>query len=1509
MSTDYSIAQQLETLRLRLLDLSGRNRFLNFHFSERSRTQVRIVDELPDRIFETLKLESDKGLTIEPLPHPSEYLNGQTKDSPTCVDHAKHLGINPDYDLSTDTSSQSHRENKLQTLLYSDRLMSKLAGLREGSRKSEQEIGLNTLYLAFGMLEWYEADQSEKRLLAPLLLYPIALERELKNGQYYYTIKSRGEEPEENFSLRERLKRDFGIVLPEFQKSVDEEDESADTPESYFNKVAEVVSNCHRWRVRRFLTLSLFSFGNIALFQDLDPERWPNEASPLKHPLLNTILGGQENVSQEAIAPNYDVDQPSIAKKVPLIIADADASQFSALVDAMDGKNLVIEGPPGTGKSQTITNLIAVALAKGKKILFVAEKKAALEVVYNRLADAGLENYCLEVHSTATARRAFYERLKQRLEHEFPPDVSRILGEQIQECQQLKKQLTSYVNLLNQPFGRGGKTIQELLWAEKQASTVLNGISVLPGLQSIQDEQAISMTEADFKRKSHHLQELSQQRQSLFNEYSTQNHPWYGVTAHDLSPIAQGDLLSAAAQWSKVLKQIQTDAQNIESDLSIEIQPTLGSLAQIHLQLQSFPPLDALVEPALLPSLKSNAAQQAVASLIKDLRHYQQEKKALGNFFEDGLKASQLSLSPNLHGELQQIDDEIEAISTAIKSFQKEGELCASSSHASLIKAKESCTRLNQIEADLSQRLRLDVCPNSSDMYSYARVLQKSNLLTKLFSGKYCKLKKLWGKIYKKSKDLADSAIAQIFESIADFQDQRDAFSNDQRLQQLCGYHFQGLETDFNSLIKFNDFVNQLIKRHSEVKQIQQKISTSEASNLLGYFYQEEQTNIEQLEATNSFAQAVSQSLLPQSLQNQVLTTHATTVIETIQSTLTDLSSTLEQEKRNQKLFFEIGKIDSKEMFGNQDIKKVLLREIIDKLDNASTAHDSLSSWINYHKSYQQVVVDKLQDLIDFFEQEDLAFDHLNTVYPVVFYRSLLRRVYESHPELGQYSGLTQSQAREQFQQADVRLLQLYQQQLTFQLSEVDVEPGNNRGRVSEKTDLALIRYEINKQIRHIPQRKLFQRASVALQQLKPCWMMSPTSVAEYIPPGAITFDMVIIDEASQMRPEEAVGAIARSKQLVVVGDPKQLPPTDFFRTRVDPALDNDSDDEADAIDDESILDMALKVFYPARRLKWHYRSHHESLIAFSNQQFYDNSLTIFPSSKSQFAVDYHYVEDGAYHSSTNVPEMKTVAEATANFIRQHPDLSLGIVTLNQKQQQLLLDEMDRLFALHEDLEQYRMEREDTLEPFFVKNLENVQGDERDVIFISTVYGPEKPGMPVMQRFGPINSRSGHRRLNVLFTRAKERVVIFSSMQPGDIRPSPTSNRGVHVLKDYLNYAQTQRLQTATATGREPDSDFEIFVADRLRECGYKVVPQVGVSGYFIDLAVVDPQRSGTYLLGIECDGATYHSSKAARDRDRLRQQVLERLGWKIYRIWSTDWFTNSTKEIEKLKKYIADIT
>lgn len=1563
---DELVAQYLEQVRLRLLDLSGRNRLLNFKFSERSRTQVRFVDELPDQVFE--ELERGTKLTIASLPEPPDHPRDEEDDafrllleamrdtdeeyltavaaldetdrdseefqrierrlrdkvreelempprtdlrSLSTTDYANHLGINPSYELPTlqsDGAGQpAHRDKKLQTLLYPNELARKLAGLREGARKSIEESGLNTLYLAFGMLEWYEAEQSDRRLLAPLLLYPVTLERTLRSGQYFYTIRAFDAVPEQNFSLRERLRRDYGIEIPTFIHSVNLNGQAADTPESYFQKIQDIIRDRPRWRVRRFLTLSLFSFRGIALFHDLNPERWPG-ASILRNQLISSILCGQETASQDAIALDYDVDNPTIANRIPLLITDADASQFSAIVDVIDGKNLVIEGPPGTGKSQTITNLIAAALAQGRKVLFLADKKAALEVVYNRLANAGLENYCLEAHSTAIARQSFYEQIKRRVEQEPPLDISEELRDKINECSQLKQQLSRYVMLLNQPAGRIGKTIQEVFWSYQQAQAIIADISVPSGIEVLRDEQAATMTLADFQGKCQHLRELRQQHQELIQRYGqVENHPWYGLTNHNLSLIEQGDLRAHAQMWLNSLNQLCREWQQIATVLGFAPELTLADIQTIQQQLGSCPASNDLVEMALLPVLKTIAICDAVTSLINQLRGLKLQKQNLIQFFQQRVLSSELRQFRSLLGQLQSSEDEVQRISSIIQNLRAQiPELCNPAHHALLIRAKETSDKLRSERTELSRSYNLNACRDSLQMLHYAGKLRQANLLSPLFDSEYRAARQLWGMIQKlpSQAQYSNIEIASVFQRIAQFQNELNQFASDYRLRQICGKFFNELDTDFNALTSINSFASELIEKFNKLESTKQSINT-EAINRLGYFYQEENTDIERLEATTNFARSVIEAQLPQSIQEQLFTRDAAHTLERIRDASHRLSSCLANETRYRQAFFQLGNPDPQVMFGVQDVTRLRLEQVAECLNCLINASDDLPTWISYNRAYQQVTDDGMQPLVEAFKSDGLELDYLEKVYTVVFYRSLLRFAYQQYPELNQFSGITQAQAREQFQESDRQLLNLYQAQLAGQLANTPIEPGNRRGPRSQWTDLTLIQNEINKQRRHIPLRDLFERASVALQQLKPCWMMSPASVAQFIPPGAVTFDLVIIDEASQMRPEEALGAIARARQLVVVGDPKQLPPTDFFRSHIEQDIDEFSGEESDVLDDESILDMSLKVFYPARRLKWHYRSRHESLIAFSNQNFYDNSLTIFPSPNNNFAVDYQYVSTGAYRSGANVQEAMSVAQAAADFMRQYPDRSLGIVTLNQKQQELLLDEMDRLFALNPELEEYRLRRENSLEPFFVKNLENVQGDERDVIFISTVYGPERPGMPVMQRFGPINSRNGHRRLNVLFTRAKEQVVIFSSMRSSDIRPGPTSNRGVQILRDYLEYAQTQRLQTAVVTGREPESDFEVFVARRLRQHGYEVVPQVGVSGYFIDLAVLDPEQPDTYLLGIECDGATYHSAKAARDRDRLRQQVLEQLGWHLYRIWSTDWFINPNAETQKLITYL----
>lgn len=571
--------------------------------------------------------------------------------------------------------------------------------------------------------------------------------------------------------------------------------------------------------------------------------------------------------------------------------------------------------------------------------------------------------------------------------------------------------------------------------------------------------------------------------------------------------------------------------------------------------------------------------------------------------------------------------------------------------------------------------------------------------------------------------------------------------------------------------------------------------------------------------------------------------------------------------------------------------------EVKNKLASWLTNSEQLSKWVAWQHRRIQANQQGLTEVTERLDDGRLSVSQCYSSVEYTYYESLFRLMAEQTPSLARFDGELHSRKVNQFADLDRRRIKS---------SSFEVARAHHK-KIPSKTGAAgpvgVLRAEMARKRGHMPIRQLMLRAGPAIQALKPVMMMSPLSVAQFLIPGKQKFDLLVMDEASQIQPVDAIGAIARCQQVVVVGDERQLPPTSFF-SRMTEASNDDEDDSTQVADIESILGLFVARGLPQRMLRWHYRSRHQSLIAVSNSQFYENKLFIVPSPYTQEAgmgLRFHYIAEGVFESGTsnsNPIEAKRVATAIIEHIQTHPELSLGVATFSVSQRKAIQDELELLRRLNPQYEDFFHAHPG--EPFFIKNLENIQGDERDVIMISVGYARNTQGYLAM-RFGPLGSQGGERRLNVLISRAKRRCEVFASITDEDIDLERAKGVGVHAFKLFLQYARTGRLAMATSSGRPMDSIFEEQVAQALQNKGYQVHPQVGIAGFFIDLAIADPDMPGRYLLGIECDGSAYHSSRSARERDRLRQAVLEDHGWIIHRIWSTDWFQRPDEQLQRV--------
>jgi len=1356
----------IEQARKQLLELSMRNRLLNFRPARVS--GIEVVDEVSEQVYQVLVIDQ-KAMTFKGLPVPAgtkpqiAYRWTSSTSAPNEQDEElADDGLPKLIRLPVDTT-----DSQLNTFLTEDKLQIRQLKISSDARTSLEEQGINTLFLALGMLVWLEAECSTTLRKAPLILVPVTLER---SGAEKFRLRYSGEEIAANTSLQAKLKTDFGLELPDIENPEEV------LPSAYFDAVQKAVESKPSWRMERdTIYLGFFSHAKYLMYKDLDASNWTGALSPSEHPVMSRLLG---EGFEPAASPIGDEDQLDELRPVSVSheVVDADSSQLTAITDALAGISMVIEGPPGTGKSQTICNLIAEAIANSKRVLFVSEKMAALEVVKRYLDRVGLGDACLEIHSHKAKKKAVVEELRRVLELGRPQIKDIKLLDRLSAC---RSQLNDYVAQLHEAVQPYGITPRQAI---AQIAILQDGKS------DLQDTSFSQMSKLSTKQFEELRDQVCALEHFIMKRGMPSKNPFIGANPRTLM---HSDLAAQEKEWLSALELTREIMIGVDSLSSKLITTTHKKINDVLTLLDTADFLIGAPNGLHLVNLSSRhwiSSQQIISTVLDTGRKY----AAIHTEFD------QVLVPDAWNEDVGGIRLELDSHGGSIMRFLMPG-------YRSAIR-KMKALFIGKMPRKLEARLEvIKAVEKATDLEEQISVFSPECIAA--FASMWQGTRTNWD---------AANAINKWYMEMA--QRNRSGSLSDQLRKQFC-------DSNYRPVIK------------EEVRSLKIAIERHRGS-----------------------WNAILSSLSPD---------------EHSEWSAPDTVS-LERQK------------------------------------------ELLESWINQPESLLDLQVlnghiEKLRNqgllcLADLASSWEGSGSHLADSFSSTYYRGILKSALADRSALREFATDLHERTIEQFRVLDQELLNLNRSRVA--LAHWKGLPSS--GGVGQ---MGVLTAEMNKKRRLIPIRRLMESCFEPIQRIKPVFMMSPLSVAMFLPSHGPGFDLLIFDEASQVRPEDALGAIMRARQAVVVGDSQQMPPTSFFERLV-----TDKDEET-AEDDPAVvrtdeMESILRLFRGKgahyRHLKWHYRSRHHSLIAVSNNEFYDDKLAIFPHPQpraTNLGLTLRHLPGTSYArgtSRTNLDEARAVVEEVLRHSRETPDLTLGVAALSMAQQEAISRQLEKERDRSPDLQEF--ERMHPEEPFFIKNLENIQGDERDVIIISIGYGRTSEGY-MSHNFGPINSEGGERRLNVLISRARRRCIVFSNFKSGDIDLTRTGSSGVRILKNFLEYADTGNLAgSPMPDSREPESDFEESVKRDLTEAGFKVHCQVGTSGFFIDLAVVHPEEPGRYILGIECDGPKYHSARSARDRDRLRQAVLENKGWTIHRIWGKDWIEHKEREHSKLIELLEQL-
>lgn len=1556
----------------RLLDLSLRNSLLNFKPGKKALLLDAQAPALEDALAQ--------GQSLRLLPNPAP-MQGQDPRSQQ-LHEARSLE-----DLHQAQALEALARREVFVSLPEPELEGRLVELYRGARNALQEGGANTLFIALGFLVWTRPDKPQVRVRAPLILLPVTLGR--KSARSGFTLQEHEDEALFNPTLIEMLRQDFQLELSIAAAELPRDDDGLDI-QGIWQRVRTAIRDIRGWEVSEDVVLSMFSFAKYLMWKDLVDRTEDLRRSPVVAHLIDTPREPYPSTTPFPDVRRLDADYSLQEVFSPL---PADSSQLSAIMAAARGKDFVLIGPPGTGKSQTIANLIAQCLAENKRVLFVAEKIAALDVVYRRLREVGLGEFCLELHSNKSRKLEVLSQLSQAWEARGEVDAA-VWEAKARQLAQVRQQLSTYVERLHRRHGNGWSIYQAIgrmaageaqpvlgfRWASARAHDEaayaalrdlagrLQANAAAVGPAQLQDGPLAPVHVSDWSARWQQdmvgaaqtlqrssgaflaaVQTLGQLLGLQWPELHRQQRSAIGVLARALPQAAGQDwsfcalpgsdtLCAALKAGSELLDQHRALSASMAAPWPLPLQERLaqalellGRRRTLHAQLHApWPPLVSdEVERGLQLiaqwqqlraglSVPYGAAleQLNVAQLQRD---WARADKALWPLSWLGRRKVRAALESAIEGTGEpRIADDLAAL-VRMKGLREEIEQLNPGAAADGLWAGMR-TRLDHARsalqanaalqaARLNQSFSLDGLDAAAQGYCGERWAAEVQRLTALqeLDARLAECTALGADSHGlwQGLDTDASALraALAFERERLDVRQRGALreTHPAVAQGSCGPLLQQQHELLHQRAQLEQRLLGMTELAGECPDVWQALDTDPAIiEQVLKFHASLKAAVSGLALEPSGAAAVRRQLR-QVLQARHGELDASSAIgqscQAVMAALSTLHTATEQ-------FGSSAAQPEAECRTFADQPPQALAQAAAQLESQ---HQSLRAWCAWRLAQADAHAAGLASLAAALQTQDITPAQVATAFEVNYARWWLAEAVEEDEVLRRFVSAEHELRIREFRALDDEFTRIsrawIRARLCASLPALDS--------IQRNSEWGVLRREITKKRQHKPLRQLLQEIPQVVLQLTPCLLMSPLSIAQYLSADASNFDLVIFDEASQIPVWDAIGAMARARQVVMVGDPKQLPPTNFFGR-------SDSTDETDdgaESDMESILDECLGASLPTRNLSWHYRSRHESLIAFSNHRYYGGALVTFPSPVTDDqAVSFHFVP-GRYEKGgarINQPEAKALVADLVGRLRQpgfrDSGLTIGVVTFNAEQQNLIEDLLDEERRQDPGLEPYFSDAE--LEPVFVKNLESVQGDERDIMYFSITYGPDLAGV-VSMNFGPLNRDGGERRLNVAVTRARHELRVFSSLRGDQIDLSRTNAAGVRDLKHFLEFAERGARALAEAhrgSQGDFDSPFEASVAQALARKGWKVHTQIGVSSFRVDLGVVHPDFAGRYLAGVECDGATYHRSATARDRDKLREQVLRGLGWDILRVWSTDWWVNPGGTLERIHDALAGL-